>query len=288
MTGNKKSSEWLSVEECTKRYGNIIALDSVSFTAAEGVTLLHGRNGSGKSTIISIMEGLTSINSGNVSINGINPFREPQKVMGNVAFLPERPQIFGSRGVGDFLYWYVEMNEGDYSELERLLEFFELRPLVKSNFNNLSSGEKQLIVLSAILSSKKRAYVLDEPNANIDSARRMQIALEIERKSKQGSSFLITTHMLDDLLPIANSMVQISMGKLKKILNKEDIKNNSEITVRIWVAGKQSFENLKHLDVTISKDIIDIRGSTIPEILNALTQVQRENIISINSVPEMI
>ena len=283
-----ESSTWLRVENCTKKYGSIIALDSVSFTAGRGVTILHGRNGSGKSTLISIMEGLTSTNGGAISVTGFDPFRNPQKVMKNVAFLPEKPQIFGSSNVGDFLYWYGEINQCDYIEIERLLEYFDLKNLIKSKFNDLSSGEKQLIVLCAILSSKKKVYVLDEPNANVDSVRRMQIAMEIERKAKKGASMLVTTHMLDDLLPIADSMIQIRSGSVKKILNRQDIKENTNLTVRIWMPTEQSFQNLNDFDITVNKDILDIRGATVSKILNALTPEQKENIISINSVPEVI
>ena len=68
MIETGESGIWLTVESCTKKYGSIIALDSVSFTAGRGVTILHGRNGSGKSTLISIMEGLTSINGGVIYI----------------------------------------------------------------------------------------------------------------------------------------------------------------------------------------------------------------------------
>ena len=288
MLEKGKSGIWLTVESCSNRYGLIIALDSVSFTPGRGVTILHGRNGSGKSTLISIMEGLTSTNGGTISVTGFDPFKNPQKVMKNVAFLPEKPQIFGSSNVGDFLYWYGEINQCDYIEIERLLEYFDLKNLIKSKFNDLSSGEKQLIVLCAILSSQKKVYVLDEPNANVDSVRRMQIAMEIERKAKKGASMLVTTHMLDDLLPIADSMIQIRSGSVKKILNRQDIKENTNLTVRIWMSTEQSFQNLNDFDITVNKDILDIRGATVSKILNALTPEQKENIISINSVPEVI
>jgi hypothetical protein len=116
----------------------------------------------------------------------------------------------------------------------------------------------------------------------------MQIAMEIERKAKKGASMLVTTHMLDDLLPIADSMIQIRSGSVKKILNRQDIKENTNLTVRIWMPTEQSFQNLNDFDITVNKDILDIRGATVSKILNALTPEQKENIISINSVPEVI
>lgn len=288
MKERNESNAWLKVENCIKKYGSVTALDSVSFSAGRGVTILHGRNGSGKSTIISILEGLSPTDEGKISVIGYDPMKNPKKVMENVAFLPERPQVFGANIVGDFLYWYGEINHCDYNDIERLLEYFDLRNLIKSKFSNLSSGEKQLIVLSAILSSKKKAYVLDEPNANVDSVRRMQIAMEIEKKARTGASLLVTTHMLDDLLPIADSMIQIKGGSIKKILSRNDIKENTNLTVRIWMSNEQSFQNLADFDITVNKDIVDIRGATVSKILEALTPEQKENIISINSVPEMI
>ena len=207
--------EWLQMINLSKKYGRIVALDSLNLSLEEGITLLLGPNGSGKSTIVSMAEGLTRPTRGEILVTGLSPFFEPSKLFQKVTFIPERPTYFSSSKVIEFLFWYAKFKNSKLEEIKNMMSRFNIEKLYESNVSQLSMGEMQLVELAAALSCHSEYYVLDEPNANVDpSMRLLMTSIFSEFSKKDKSSFLISSHIIDELLPVSDFIVNLRDGRL--------------------------------------------------------------------------
>lgn len=208
-------SDWIVADNLSKKYKKFSALDRISVTIGKGVTLLLGRNGSGKSTFISILEGLTRPSSGFVEINGLSPFKFQSNILNNTTFMPERPTFLGFSKVSEFFHWYSKFNNCSLETVKNYLGILEIAEILNSSVNSLSNGELQLVQLAAALSTENESIVLDEPNSNVDPFRRRLISDAIDKMVKaNGSRFLVTSHIVDELFAISNSYIQIDRGHL--------------------------------------------------------------------------
>lgn len=282
-------SAWISSWELTKTYGKENALDHVSIEIYNGVSLVYGPNGAGKSTFVSILEGIQSPTHGYAEIFGKKPATDPAGVMKDVAFLPERPQFFGSRIVGDFLYWSLEIGEGSESEARRLLGLFDIDYLLHRKFNSLSLGEMQLVNIVAVLSLKRRGYVLDEPNANLDPARRFRLAQEISALSHNGKNFLITTHIMDEILSSVEFTIAFNKGKLVHSFDNSQIKDSNAFST--YLSSNDQEALLKELVIFSPKvvnEYVVIDGISLGEILNHLSENVRLKLRSTFTYPRMV
>lgn len=207
--------EWLKMCNISKKYGRTVALDSIDLNLDEGITLLLGPNGSGKSTIVSMIEGLTRPTTGKILVTGFSPFSDSSKIFQRVTFIPERPTYFSSSKVIEFLFWYSKFKDSKMEEIKDMMTRFSIEKLYETNVGQLSMGEMQLVELAAALSCHSEYYVLDEPNSNIDPSMRLLMAsifLEFGKKDK--SSFLISSHIIDELLPVSDFIVNLREGKI--------------------------------------------------------------------------
>lgn len=263
-------------------------MNSLSLRVESGVTLLFGSNGAGKSTLISLVEGLLTPTKGEISVIGRNPTQHAQWVMARIAFLPERPQYFGSNNVLDYLYWIISIGGAVKSDIERLLENFGIRYLLDQKFSQLSLGEMQLISLVAIMSLDRKYYVLDEPNANLDPLKRLALSYEISQMKREGKSFLISTHILDELISVVDHTIVISKGSVKMSVMNRTEGSGSEFSVYLSSTNRNRLlESLRSLEPRVSGDFVVVDGHSLGLILNTMGEVNRESLISAFSYPRL-
>ncbi|MCL4480555.1 MAG: ABC transporter ATP-binding protein [Candidatus Thermoplasmatota archaeon] len=214
----------ISVKNVSKSYNDLMVLHNASLEIEGGVSLLMGKNGSGKSTLLSIIQGINKQDTGEVKIDGFSPHREPEKALRKICFLPEKPVVFGSHLVKEFIRWHCEVTGSSYKDAIEILGYFEMLNTLDMNFRNLSMGERQLVILSCVLSRNSQLYVLDEPNANVDSRGRMLIAQIISKINKRnGAGFLITSHIIDTLFQVTDRIFLLKNGKIAQQLNLLDV-----------------------------------------------------------------
>lgn len=283
------SEPWIDIKNLTVTYGKHFALDDISAKIYDGVTLLYGPNGAGKSTFISALEGLRTPKKGSIRVVGHNPLKHPVAAMKEVAFLPERPQILGSSLVSDYFHWVLTIGNGSIEELRRILKRFNTFYLLKHKFTSLSMGEMQLVNLMAILSLKRRAYILDEPNANLDPARRFLLSREITERKRGGSHFLITTHIMDEILSTVDHTITLSHGKITTSYdNNGDNSGTGLSTYILSTEPERLMSALSDLDPILSGEHVVVKGRSVGQILNWVSEDTRSLILSIFSYPEMM
>lgn len=200
------------------------ALDSVSFRIDGGITGLIGHTGSGKSTLVQMLNGLLTPDEGEVLIDGVNIWADPKKIRevrfkaGLVMQYPEY-QLFAETVREDIEFGPKNMGlEGEKLKetVERAAEFSGLSPelLSKSPFE-LSGGQKRRAALAGVIAMNPKILILDEPAAGLDPAGRRDILGGIKRYSRQsGTTVLIVSHSMEDMALYCDDIIVMSNSKI--------------------------------------------------------------------------
>ncbi len=218
----------LTVSHLTKRYGNFIALDDVSFEVPRGKIIgFLGPNGSGKTTCIKIIAGLLTPTGGTAEVNGI-PVGEGTK--SRVAYLPERNSIPEHFRVAEAVDYYADF----FADFDRARAVSMLDSLgVDPNFiiKNLSKGTKEKVQLVMVMSRRADLYLLDEPISGVDPAARDFIIGTILSAYSPTSSVLISTHLISDIESVMHGFLLLKNGKVYSTGTPEGLKEKTGKTV---------------------------------------------------------
>lgn len=200
------------------------ALDNVSFKIDGGITGLIGHTGSGKSTLVQMLNGLLTPDEGEVILDGVNIWAEPKKIRevrfkaGLVMQYPEY-QLFAETVREDIEFGPLNMGlDGDElkSTVERAAAFSGLSPelLDKSPFE-LSGGQKRRAALAGVIAMNPKILILDEPAAGLDPAGRRDILGGIKKYSREsGTTVIIVSHSMEDMALYCDSIIVMSDSKI--------------------------------------------------------------------------
>ncbi len=280
---------WIQTDGLTKSYKKKRALDSVTLNFSDGVTLLMGKNGSGKSTFISIIEGLCIPTFGTIRVFGMDPVKSYIEIFKRISFLPERPVTYDDGKVSNFFMQYNEFNHINSDTLDSLISLFQIDYLQRQKFKSLSLGEMQLVLLSAVLSTEREAYVLDEPNANLDQDNRAKLWSHLEKIAERGKKLLIVSHTPDQVANFSDSIILFNSGKVSSVVKAADYWNDKNNIYRIVCENPDYVkERLKDFDPIIRNNSLEVRAPKINMILNSLDQEAMNGILSIDHYKEDI
>lgn len=212
----------------TKSYGKKIALDNVSFTLKKGKIIgLLGPNGSGKTTIIKLINDLLKPDSGTIEIKGEKPGIESKKI---VSYLPERTYLNMNVSVKELLKYFSDFyKDFDMNRAKELLDKLKINP--EEKLKTMSKGTKEKVQLILVMSRNADLYVLDEPIGGVDPAGRDYILDTILTNFSQDSSILISTHLISDIERILDEVIFIKDGKIILDDNADDIREKEGKTI---------------------------------------------------------
>ena len=190
------TSSLLRLEHVQKNYGKTEALSGVNLDIQPGrIVGLLGPNGSGKTTIIKLINGLLQPTSGQVLINGEKPSPKTKKA---VSYLPDTTYLGDNMKIKEVFAMFKDFySDFDEEKANHLLEDLNLDE--KSRLKNLSKGNKEKVQLILVMSRKADLYVLDEPIGGVDPAARDYILKTIIQNRSENSSVLISTHLISDI-----------------------------------------------------------------------------------------
>ena len=210
------TSSLLRLEHVQKNYGKTEALSGVNLDIQPGrIVGLLGPNGSGKTTIIKLINGLLQPTSGQVLINGEKPSPKTKKA---VSYLPDTTYLCDNMKIKEVFAMFKDFySDFDEEKANHLLEDLNLDE--KSRLKNLSKGNKEKVQLILVMSRKADLYILDEPIGGVDPAARDYILKTIIQNRSENSSVLISTHLISDIEDILDDVIFIKDGE---ILLQED------------------------------------------------------------------
>jgi ABC-2 type transport system ATP-binding protein len=208
----------LAVENLTKQYGNVVALNDVSFSITDGITGILGENGAGKSTAIRILLGLLRPTSGRATVLGQNA-SESVAVRGRVGYMPEHDALPGQVSAAEFLTHMAECSglppgqaRTRAADTLRHVGLFEERYRAIGGY---STGMKQRVKLGQALVHDPAFVFLDEPTAGLDPSGREEMLALIRKTHREfGISVLFSSHLMADIERTCDRIIVLQGGRL--------------------------------------------------------------------------
>lgn len=199
------------LDHLTKNYGQAVALMDVSLNIQPGRIIgLLGPNGSGKTTIIKLINGLLQPSLGNIYIHGQLPSPASKKV---VSYLPDTTYLNENMKIVDAIRYFQDFY-ADFNVQRAYQLLNDLHLLPNQKLNSLSKGNKEKVQLILVMSREADLYVLDEPIGGVDPAARDYILRTIIQNRRPNSSVLISTHLIADIEQVLDEAIFINQGRI--------------------------------------------------------------------------
>lgn len=284
------------VDGLTKRYGEQMALDGVSFNVERGEVFGYlGPNGAGKSTTINILSGLIEPTDGTAFVDGHDIRRERVEIKKKIGVVPETSNLYDELTVRENLGFVSKLYHVPRrlreERITRLLDSFDLNEYGGRGFGKLSKGLKRRTVLAAALVHEPDILFLDEPTSGLDvvSARTLRRMIK-EFKEREITVFL-TTHYIEEAGGLCDRIAILVRGKITKIDTPHALESAAQ-EIPVLDARVESSEQLTKAalsgvpaqDIMVTGDRVRIYTRDIPGAINALSRVSEERGFSITEL----
>jgi len=204
----------IEVSHLVKRYGELAAVNDVSFSVRAGTVFSFlGPNGAGKTTTTEILEGLRRSTSGEVRALGLDPWTDATELHRRIGVIPQDFRFFEKITPREAVRYYGELF-GTAPDPDRLLERVQLADKAGSRFDTLSGGQKQKLGLALALTNNPEVCFLDEPTTGLDPTARRAIWEVIRTLKSEGRTVFLTTHYLEEAELLADSVAIIHHGRI--------------------------------------------------------------------------
>ncbi len=258
----------IAVETLTKRYGNLLAVNGVSFTVRTGeVFAFLGPNGAGKTTTVEIIETIRAPTSGTVSVLGMDVTRKKRDIVRRIGVLPQGFSSFDRVTVRESIQYYARLFGGKSADVDGLIELANLKDKSRELFKNLSGGLKQRLGIAIALVNDPEIVFLDEPTTGLDPRARREVWEVLLDLKKKGKTVFLTTHYMEEAELLADTVAIISKGRIIAIGSPDELVENSanglSLTLRsvdanvFTIVREMGFDpvrhNLQHLKVRVKR-----------------------------------
>ena len=208
----------IEVRNLTKRYGDLVAVDGVSFTAKTGEILgFLGPNGAGKTTTMRIITGFMPATAGTVSVEGFDIFDQSYEVRKRIGYLPENPPLYNDMTVTSYLSFVARIKGVARAEIaaarDRVLQSCALTNVAHRVLGNLSKGYRQRVGLAQALIHDPSVLVLDEPTIGLDPRQIIEIRSMV-RDLAAKRTVILSTHILPEVTQLCHKVVIINDGRI--------------------------------------------------------------------------
>ena len=220
--------ELLICKNVNKNYGNKKVLKNINFSIPRGKIIgLLGKNGTGKTTLIKLINDLLTLDSGEILIDGKKVGVESKKI---ISYLPERTYLDKSMTVNEVIDMFSEFYDNfDAKKARKLLK--DLKLDVNSKLSKMSKGMQEKVQLVLVMSRKALLYILDEPLGGVDPATRDYILDTILTNFNEGASIIISTHLIADIERILDEVIFIDNGKIIIQSDADNLRNKEKKSI---------------------------------------------------------
>ncbi len=204
----------IRVEGLVKRYGDVVAVDGVSFGVRAGTVLaLLGPNGAGKTTTVECIEGYRTPDRGLVRVHGYDPVAEREHVVARLGVMLQGGGTWRGASPRELVRLFARFY-ADPHDPDELLARVGLSARAQARVRTLSGGEQQRLSLALALVGRPDVVILDEPTAGMDARARRLVWQLIEELREHGAAVLLTTHLTDEVERLADRVAIIDRGRL--------------------------------------------------------------------------
>ena len=207
----------VEIKNLSKRYGSVLAVDDISFSANPGEILgLLGPNGAGKSTTLNILTGYLSSSSGSVTVEGFDILNEPKQAKARIGYLPEIPPLYPEMTVYRYLEFIFDLKKvrlPKKEHIEEVMTIVQLSDVASRVIRNLSKGYRQRVGLAGALIGNPPVLVLDEPTVGLDPKQIIETRRLIRSLGKK-HTVIFSSHVLSEVSAVCDRVVMINRGRI--------------------------------------------------------------------------
>lgn len=251
----------IEVTGLSKRYGNHLAVNNVSFKIDDGeVVGFLGPNGAGKSTIMNILTGYLSLTKGHASIDGFDIVENPSEAKRRIGYLPEIPPLYTDMTVKEYLYFVYDLKRVKLPKKPHIDEICRLVMIdgVKDRLiKNLSKGYRQRVGIAQALVGNPDVLILDEPTVGLDPKQIIEIRNLIAKLGKN-HTVILSSHILSEIQAVCGRIIVINKGHIVADGTPDELsaRISADRSLEIRIAGPE-------------KDVVKVL-STIPSVNEVL------------------
>ena len=230
-------------ENVTKDYGKGRGIFDINLEVRRGKTLGYcGTNGAGKTTTLRHMMGFLKPDSGTVRVFGLDPYKNSDKIMGRIGYLPGEIAFPLVENGTQFLEIQAELTgQKDMKKAERIINMMQLDPT--ANIRRMSKGMKQKTAIVAAFMNSPELIILDEPTTGLDPLMREAFVNLIKEEKARGATIVMSNHMFDELEETCDTVAFIRDGHILDVVDMETIHNRPFREYKIGFYEQEDFES---------------------------------------------
>jgi ABC-2 type transport system ATP-binding protein len=247
----------IEVSSLKKYYGDIKAVDGISFTVNQGeVFSLLGPNGAGKTTTIEILEGLRKREGGDVKVLGLDPWGKGYELHKRIGVMAQGFTFFEKANPREAIKYYADLFAVKVDPDDILKEVL-LEDSAKNLFENLSGGQKQKMGLALSLVNSPELLFLDEPTTGLDPSARRAIWEVIRGLRAKGKTIILTTHYLEEAEQLSDRVAIMNYGQIVAMGTTDEIIQKHGSAERLEIEGSEELTNYIKANTELKVDYDD-------------------------------
>ncbi len=214
----------IELKNVTKKYGNCIAVNNVSFKIKKGeIVGFLGQNGAGKTTTLKMITGLIDPTDGEILIDDKKISSNSRKLIG---YMPENTPLYQDLTVKEFIDYIAELKKIKKAErkveVKKIIKELNLEEVENKLIKNISKGFKQRASLASALIGNPEIIILDEPTSGLDPKQIIEIR-ELIKSLKKDHTVLLSSHIISEINQICDRAIIINKGKITEVDNQENL-----------------------------------------------------------------
>lgn len=237
----------IEIKNLTKKYGQITAVNNISFTAEDNQVLgFLGPNGAGKSTTMNMIVGYLPPTSGTVIIDGTDISKNPMEAKSKIGYLPELPPLYMDMKVIEYLRFVAGIKkvpkEKRDLQIDRAMSRLKITDMRNRVIRNLSKGYRQRVGFAQAIIGEPKVIILDEPTVGLDPNQVLEVR-ELINKLKQEHTIIFSSHILQEVSAVCDKVVIINKGEVKAVDTMQNLTAGSDgkIKLRLRLEGEKSY-----------------------------------------------
>jgi ABC-2 type transport system ATP-binding protein len=246
----KEAEHAIEVENLTKRYGDFLAVNDLSFNVRKGeVFAFLGPNGAGKTTTVETIVTIRTPTSGKVSLLGMDVTKKKRDIVRRIGVLPQGFSSFDRITVRETIQYYSRLFCCRNTDVDGLIELANLKDKTKEQFKTLSGGLKQRLGIAISLVNDPEVVFLDEPTTGLDPRARREVWEVLLGLKKKGKTVFLTTHYMEEAELLADTVAIISKGKIIAMGSPEELieSNANYLVLTLKSVDEKAFEIIQKM-----------------------------------------
>lgn len=250
-TQSGKAENMIEVTNLTKRYGEHVAVDHLSFRVEKGqIYGFLGPNGAGKSTTMNMITGYLAPSEGTVVIDGKDIQKEPEEAKRKVGYLPEIPPLYTDMTVEEYLIFAAELKRIPAKErkeqVEKVMEMTRIADMRGRLIRNLSKGYRQRVGLAQAILGDPEVLILDEPSVGLDPKQIIEIR-DLIRQLGENHTIILSSHILSEVSAVCDHIMIIAHGQLVASDSPEGLQKLMKGSMELELTVKSEYERLESI-----------------------------------------